>query len=689
MSKATANLPWYKTEGIVHAGGWHPLPARIRNGGKSEDEEDLYAWEYTEAHILRLKELGINLLQGQCDRGLGPTDQAPHQELARQQAALCHKHGLHHATYIANTVYFESMLKDYPDCEDWVVKTHDGRLVHYGGEQTFRWVGCFNSPGWRDRTKREIKIAIDVVKTDWLHLDNLAVWPEPDSCHCDYCQAAFKAFLLKRYPDAESQTHRFGFPGLDHFRAPNFYLRFIEPWDLAASRNPLMQDWIDFRCHTVTDYVTHLVDYARSLKPDIIIDANGQSIWGVNQALVHGIRHDHQAPIIDVMHEENGDCKPEETRPCLHTIRLFRGMNYVRRLNGAMITAYRDDVELARNMTLAGHPGIHTSWGYAEPKQSPLNPGAPGVPELLAHYRRHTALYTPVRPAARTGIWRNYHSLAYDNFESHLSACVMEYCLFSKRIPFSIILDSEITGDGPADIDLLIIPNMQYIDDHQVDVLTAFVQRGGSLLILEKSGAWNGQQRLRRSNPFAPLFAGATFAHDQIEEAANFDPNQQFVAKGQAGKPMTAHYGHGRVAYLPAIDYVHPARSLDGGLYNSKYQGCDSRYWQIPHNWDEILATLDWLSTSLIPFRLFGAEHIYLDATILADERRALPFFRLNGNAPANLHVIWQTDSAPQQPTLYLPEHEQPLPLRITRNGHRHESTLPPVRHHGVVTWHA
>src|SRR5206468_6668480 len=173
-------------------------------------------------------------------------DQAEDVERARLLADLCHRHGLRHGSYLANTVYFESMLKQHPECEDWVTKAYDGRMVYYGGEQTWRWVACFNSPGWRARMKRQIDMAIGHVKSDWLHFDNLAVWPEPDSCHCRHCQLAFKEFLGSRYSTADAQRRRFGFAGLESFRAPNWYLRFNKPWDFDRIRNPLMQDWIDF-----------------------------------------------------------------------------------------------------------------------------------------------------------------------------------------------------------------------------------------------------------------------------------------------------------------------------------------------------------------------------------------------------------------------------------------------------------
>ncbi|MBI4026505.1 MAG: beta-galactosidase [Verrucomicrobia bacterium] len=265
----TKSLPWWKTDGIICAGGWHPLAGRLRAGNQTEAAEQDFAWEYSEAHIRRLKQLGITLLIGQFDRGLGDQDQAKAQKLAGLQARLCHRHGLRHGVYLANTIYFESMLKEHPECEEWAAKTHDHHFVHYGGEQTWRWVACFNSPGWRVRMKRQIEKAIREVGTDWLHFDNLAVWPEPDSCHCPFCQEAFRRFLRERYPTPASRRRRFGFTGFDTFHAPNFYMRFAPPWDLDRINNPLMQEWILFRCWTVTDYIREMVEYARELKPDI------------------------------------------------------------------------------------------------------------------------------------------------------------------------------------------------------------------------------------------------------------------------------------------------------------------------------------------------------------------------------------------------------------------------------------
>ena len=33
-----------------------------------------------------------------------------------------------------------------------------------------------------------------------------------------------------------------------------------------------MQEWLDFRCWTVTDYIREMTEYARNLRPEIAID---------------------------------------------------------------------------------------------------------------------------------------------------------------------------------------------------------------------------------------------------------------------------------------------------------------------------------------------------------------------------------------------------------------------------------
>src|ERR1051326_4828768 len=150
--------PWWKKQGLVIAGSWHPLNARIRAGHVYENDEELFAYEFTEKNFDALQARGVTLYVGQFDRGYSFEDQRPYVALAKKACAAMHKRGIRFGVYLANTVYYESVRKENPDCEDWVIRTHDGRKAHYGGEQTWRWGACFNSPGWIQRDRKRTRL---------------------------------------------------------------------------------------------------------------------------------------------------------------------------------------------------------------------------------------------------------------------------------------------------------------------------------------------------------------------------------------------------------------------------------------------------------------------------------------------------------------------------------------------------
>lgn len=682
-------LPWW-SEGLSIAGGWHPLNARLRNNVNiPKNEEELYEWEHSEERVLRLKELGINLVVGQFDRGFGDSDEAEEHERAGKFAGLCHKHGLKHGAYMANTIYYESVMKDYPDCEDWVVHTHDNRFVHYGGEQTFRWVGCFNSPGWRDRTKRHVKKAIEYIKTDFLHFDNLAVWPEPDSCHCKYCQEKFRKYLKERYPTEKQQKSRFGITGFETFRAPNFYLRFQPPWDFDRYRNPLIQDWIEFRCWTVTDYIREMSEYARSLNSGIAIECNGQSLFGINQALIHGINQTQQAAYVDVVCEENPDWREDDDKGAVPKVTCkMRGMKLMRQLGKSVFTAYHDEESLAFNLSFCGNPGINQSWGYAEPRKGELKDPQRGVMPLLKQFKNNKDLYCQVSPLARIAVWRNQKSLAFINFDTHLSSCVMEHILFSRRIPFTIIQDEFINEEGLKNLDLLILPDVEYVSDEQVKMIEFFVENGGSVLITENSGIFNGEGRKRAVPVFASMF-GNNFSDGggNLSETANFDPNKQFEMNPKSGISSTAVYGKGRCAYLSEIEYKYHPRTFKTG-HNIHYDSIDSRYWKDPYNVEEILDMTSWLKPDYEPVKIYGHPEARYDWVKFRDGDEGCLIIRCGElNSEVDMRFSAIGEKAPENAFVYLPEKEAPVKLEWEKNGKYFETCLRNVGRHAVVKY--
>ena len=162
--------------------------------------------------------------------------------------------------------------------------------------------------------------------------------------------------------------------------------------------------------------------------------------------------------------------------------------------------------------------------------------------------------------------------------------------LVELSTPFGIVQDEVVNDEGLRAFDLLILPNVEHVSEEQLAVLYRFVEGGGSLLITERSGVYNGRARRRTTPAFAEMFASAlaTSSSGRVE-AIDFDPNRQFASKDEAGVSATATYGSGRAAYLAEIAFRYKPRAFKSHQ-NVHYDSIDSRYWKTPYNVDELLS---------------------------------------------------------------------------------------------------
>lgn len=683
--RTPASLPWWKRTPLILAGSWHPLAGRLRAGNALENDEALFAGEFREATFDALKQRGVTLYVGQFDRGLAFADQAEGFALAKKACAAMHRRGIRFGVYLANTIYYESVRKEDPDCGEMAVLTHDGRRVHYGGEQTWRWVACFNAPRWLARMKRLIEIAVREVKADLLHLDNLGVWPEPESCHCPHCQEAFRDFLRRRYPTAAAQRRRFGFAGLEGFQAPNFSLRFNPPWDLPAIHNPLMQDWIRFRCATVTRYARTLRDHAKALNPEVCVEGNGAGIVTYNRSFTHGVNPDKLLRVLDVFWFEGATPKvavrPGE--PPVFSL-PFRAANAARRLGVPMIRGARDAREAAFNLAFLGHAGIPHAFGYAEMRDRNRRPVAPELAEILAWGKATARLHLGARPDHRVAVWRNFASLAFDFFETHHSTAVIEQLLVNRRIGFDLLLDADLARGDLSSYRLIILPNVKYLATAARDRLARWVRAGGALLFTEQTGHYNEEERVRAQPAFAALFANFQGAVERREETLAEDPHRQVRTSTDAGEIATARHGRGRVAYLPRIRFTALADPKSEVRFNVHYRGVDARWWREPENAAEILALVDWLDPEHRPVRLVCGQGVYMQNLRWEDGWRGVSLFNAREDPANGLRLVGRLGARAEA---FLPAARRPLRLRVMRGEAGREVVLPAFRHVLLVRW--
>lgn len=134
--------------------------------------------------------------------------------------------------------------------KDWYVLNPQGRAVHY---YSGRYMTCWRSDEWHAHLREMVKGIVDV-GADGVFFDNPwhgaqtsffgGVWLGSPGCFCEKCRAAFRAAH-----HAEMPTR-------------------IDPG------NGFSQTYLRWRANQVTQRITDLAAYARSLKNDIVVSVN-------------------------------------------------------------------------------------------------------------------------------------------------------------------------------------------------------------------------------------------------------------------------------------------------------------------------------------------------------------------------------------------------------------------------------
>ena len=280
--------PAWLDQGLVFVGNWEPLVFRLRHGGNLPvNAVEEYQREHSEETVRKLKEAGVNMILTHFYK-TGLDSDREDIETAKQLAELCRRHGLKIGTYIGGTIFAELLLRDVPQARDWICYDEHGDPVRYGA-QTYRYRPDFSHPGYIEHMKKVIRAAIEEVRTDLIHLDNHALIAPPWTCHSPEVNRRFREFLNRKYTP-EQLKNRLGFSDLRAVTVPTWH-GIAEPDAMSPIHDPLIQEWIDFRCQDFAGYYAELAAYIRRLNPNVVVELNPHGIYGSNRAFLNGIDH--------------------------------------------------------------------------------------------------------------------------------------------------------------------------------------------------------------------------------------------------------------------------------------------------------------------------------------------------------------------------------------------------------------
>lgn len=574
--------------GLIDAGGSHePYLFVVRRGGQSLNAREAYEHAQSEDTIRQMKEQGVEVFHTHLYKGFGMVAEKPEMEDTIRATAIAHRLGMKVDTYVQwDTLMYETFFAEEPRAQRWIQCDAYGQpiMLEYGYQQSFRYRPCFSNQEYLDYLKKVVMFAVVEVKTDFIHFDNFDLSSEPDSCHCNGCKTGFRKYLRAKYSSAQRKD-RFGFENVDYVNPP-LWNRSNPPERMDIIFDPVFQEWIDYRCQTMADALGQMVALIRSFNPEVAVEINCGGIVGENKPWTGGIDHARLLPQTQVFWDEQ-DMQPEYM-PDGRLITTIRTYKMARSYQNVVLTNSSNwPGELAVGESLAFNQTI----GFAG-----SNPLSPEMVKYISFYKKNRDLYVGTKDVATVAVLRSYPSITYHNSRAGLSAILLEQALIQAKVPFGFVYDEHLIGLTPESCRVLILPDSECLSDAQLVAIRRFVEDGGGLVATEQAGLYDQWRRLRVKPGLDGLIDNQALAAAYQEQVA--------MAPVVAGTPTRKQFGHGRVAYFPAIEFDGPMPPAE------PYFTIGQEFWKRPKNWRELVDAVTWAAQADIPLGVAAPDFV-------------------------------------------------------------------------------
>ena len=548
-----------------------PLAFLRRRGGLKRGYEADYERYHTPENVAVVARLlgpgGMHIIH--FYKGMGLKHEAAEMERCYVLAREMHRRGLGVCVYIGGTMHTETMYADHPEARDWACVATDGGPVTYMMYQLWRHFACVNHPDYRAFMRGLCDLAIDRAEADWIWFDNNILRAEPRSCRCRHCRALFPRRVMAKYSEAE-RVERFGCADLGGIQPPAW----SESWPpsrLHEISDPVVQEWIDFRCHSVRDFFGEMEAHIHRRKPDCIIALNIKGIHPHNLCFDNGI--DHGRWDLRLVNSCDAGLAPD-VGPRGNLIGEFRSFKISHTTALSVIDGHSDRGNL---LGIVMNRQIHTERFGCVPAngQAMLTFGALG--RFLKS--RNDTLYGQRPIYADVAVLRSWPSMAYNGINWMHGPFICEQGLWEARIPFVIVFDRNL--DDLARYRVVLLANQDALSDAAVDRLKAFVADGGGLVATDGTGRLDDWRRPRPVNAMTEALGLPTGA-----------------------RPARVRFGRGRAAYLPRLEAQTVFRA------GETLRGSHADTALPPRNWRSVEAALRWAAGGAFRFVVRGPRQV-------------------------------------------------------------------------------
>ncbi len=585
---------WLKENGFVLASSHEPLSFMIRSGKTTIYSAENYEKLHSEETVLKLKKMGVTMLRFHFHKGMGYEFEREDRERTREFVKLCHKHGLKVQLYVQfGTLMPETYRVEEPDYDNWIKKDEHGKPVTLlYSHQNFRNHPCLNQPGYWEHLRKILKEAIIDCEADAIGFDNVSGAEEPDICHCDACKKAFVEFLKKRYPTEGAAKARFGHANLDYITPPvwNYY---NHHFNLTEIRNPVIQEWAEFRAASLKRRVDELYAACKSLNPNVFVEINAFRQTGQNTTFHTGLYVD------DLSSGCDGFWGEMEPRPGYrngvlhHKVRAYKNTASLGKL---LFTGHGWDgsAENLKYYKLAMSESMVFEYGSINCIKAIVNyklvddQEMPHVP-LWKFSQANRDIYL-AEPVPFVHVYESRASLSYSNFESHYQNILAQQVLLREKLPYAILHNLNSIDNCRT----ILLPGSMCLSDDEINRLVRFVEEGGGLVIIGEAGEYDEWYR----------------GWEDRSLRARLGINRSNTAK-------LARVGKGRVASFPRLSSRHDFNSYQW-VYTAFEQSqlwVKHDSWEAPFNMREVADAIRWTLKNELPVVVKGPEAVVCELT--------------------------------------------------------------------------
>ena len=630
-----------------------PLNFLLRRGEHFDDEPELYARMGDPANIKRMADAGVRYAMIYFYKGFGLEYERPSMEQSKKIADELHRKGIKVGLYIGGTIFTETVYREIPEAQNWEQRNQDNHWVPYG-LQTFRHYACPNEPAYRDYLKRILKIGVEELHADQMVFDNLMLQPEPDSCRCPRCIAAFHDFLRKKYPTKEAVLRRFGLPDVDWIK-PNEWDALAQPDSLAVLNDPVLQEWVRFRCESLANYADDLADYVKSLNPDVAVLVNIKGVYSWNRYWANAVYQPLYAGHVDILAFDTGGYDARLDAKTGALVSQIRSYKMAREIGASSDAPLGDELLAAQHMAFGYETPVT---GYAGAPWMAARSGTTPILEFFRHY--YQRYYTGISNVADVAVLRNWPSMAYSINATYVPATLMEQVLIQHTVPFDLLFDEQLTNlDRYQSV---ILAGQECVSGDQVRLLLDYVRRGGTLVIAGNTGEYNEWREKRRKNPFLPA---RTEGKGQIVYIPEIQPGDLKSDKGAVTEDAEPGAASQHTARMSPTQWVLPKnhQEINDAIVHGLPKGL-SLTSEAPLTTVAELLTRPETRETLVHFVNFDRKH------------PLSPF-----KATARKQFAGQVKSV----TCFSPDADDPLPLKFEESDGRVSFTVPAMRIYSMI----